>query len=244
MHRFYFPKTFPETNEHLTIEAGQELHHLTHVLRCQTNETVELFDGKGTQAVAKILSLNTHNANLKMIKVSKEKQKQIYTILACAIPKRSKFETIIEKATELGVDEIIPLMTKRTEVILKGDRAQKKQKRYEAISINAAKQCGRSTLPFIHEITRFPKALSYLKSNSEMIMPSLTDNSEPLFSHLKSLKSPNRISLLIGPEGDFTAQEYTQAHHEGAKPACLGSHVLKVETAALIALGCIQLYYQ
>jgi len=150
---------------------------------------------------------------------------------------------IIEKATELGVDEIIPLKTDRTEIKLTDSRQAKKQQRYQTIAINASKQSKRTIVPIIHPVTDFSSALNHLTKTSITIIPSLNEETKNLFNTFEKIKSPKAISFLIGPEGDFTPEEYAQAQNKGCIPVTLGTTILKVETAALCALSCANLFF-
>jgi 16S rRNA (uracil1498-N3)-methyltransferase len=164
--------------------------------------------------------------------------------LACAMPKKSKFETIIEKATELGVDEIIPLATKRTEVILKGERAARKRQRFESVATNAAKQSRRSTIPRIHDITEFRACIDALPKDALLIMPGLIEPRIDIARLFPLKEKEARLTVLIGPEGDFTPQEYAYAQQKGARIVSLGPTTLKVETAALAAVAFMMLHQQ
>lgn len=169
-------------------------------------------------------------------------------VLACAIPKKSKFELIIEKATELGVDEIIPLKTKRTEMELKGDRLQRTIARYQDVAVNAAKRFQRSRVPVIQSIADFASTLKSFTKETAVFIPSLAggDGGERrnIFEAFKAVPPPSRVAFLIGPEGDFTPQEYDLARAHGCIGVSLGKTVLKVETAALVAVACAQLWFR
>lgn len=147
MHRFFVPNA-DLNHKHLTITENKEIHHLTHVLRLKTGDTIIIFNGKGQEALAQIKGLNPNRIELALVAPVKESPHNAITLtLACAIPKKAKFETIIEKCTELGVDRIIPVLTQRTEIHLTGQRQEKKQQRYATVAINAAKQCQRNFCP-------------------------------------------------------------------------------------------------
>ena len=243
MHRFYCPEA-NFSSKHISITDRDELHHLRDVLRLKKNVQVCLFDGKGKEASGKLLSVTPQKTDITVLSVKELKQKKPLLILACALPKKSKFEFIIEKATELGVDEIIPLKTQRTEINLSGNRLVKKQSRYQTVAINAAKQSQRSFVPMIHPVMDFPSALDHLAKTTGTIIPSLTGKRENILNSFKKLRSPDAISFLIGPEGDFTAEEYAQAQERSCIPVTLGKTVLKVETAAICALFCANLFFR
>jgi len=165
-------------------------------------------------------------------------------ILACAIPKESEFELIIERATELGADEIIPLRTKRTEMDLKGDRLAKMIARYHDVAVNAAKQSGRPRVPVIHPVTDLTVVLKSFPERTTVFIPSLSGERKNILEAFKAVPSPSRVAFLIGPEGDFTPQEYDLARARGCIGVSLGKTVLKVETAALVAVACARLWFR
>lgn len=243
MHRFYCPEA-DFSSKHISITDRDELHHLRDVLRLKKNARLYLFDGKGREATGNLLSVASQQAVVEILSVKELKRKKPLIILACALPKKNKFEFIIEKATELGVDEIIPLKTQRTEMNLSGNRLVKKQSRYQTVAINAAKQSQRSFVPMIHPVMDFPSALDHLAKTTSTIIPSLTGKRENILNSFKKLRSPDAISFLIGPEGDFTAEEYAQAQESRCIPVTLGKTVLKVETAAICALSCANLFFR
>lgn len=171
-------------------------------------------------------------------------------VLACAIPEKSKFELIIEKATELGADEIIPLKTKRAEMELKGDRSRRTIARYQDVAVNAAKRFQRSRVPVIQPIADFASTLKSFTKETAVFIPSLPEGGgeggerRNIFEAFKAVPSPSRVAFLIGPEGDFTPQEYDLARAHGCISVSLGKTVLKVETAALVAVACAQLWFR
>lgn len=171
-------------------------------------------------------------------------------ILACAIPGKSKFELIIEKATELGVDEIIPLKTKRAEMELRGDRLQRTIARYRDAAADAAKQSKRLRVPVIQPITDFASTLKSFTKETTVFIPSLPGGEgeggerRNIFEAFKAVPPPSRVAFLIGPGGDFTPQEYDLARSRGCIPVSLGKTVLKVETAALVVVACAQLWFR
>src|SRR6185503_2350493 len=171
MHRIYAPhQNFPNK---VLITDRNELHHLKNVLRLKKNDTVQLFNGIDQEAMGVIDDISDINSTVKITEVRSIVPSRPTIILACAMPKKGKFETIIEKVTELGVDEIIPLETQRSEVKLKGERLVSKMKRFETVAINAAKQCKRTRLPFLHSVTDFRRTIDQLSVSSRIFLASL-----------------------------------------------------------------------
>ena len=242
MHRFFCEELLTRSNI-VTLIDKKEIHHLRHVLRLREKDQIILFNEKGEEACGEINAIAPKEVKVTILKISQPPQENISITLACAIPKKGKFEFIIEKATELGVAEIIPLKTKRTEVILTSERKNKKQSRYKLIAINAAKQCKRTNIPLIHPITDFQTAIHTLSPKSTLFIPSLIKERRNFFTALAQHKQIKTLTLFIGPEGDFTPDEYDFALKSGCIPISLGEHTLKVETAAICAISCASLFY-
>ncbi len=243
MHRFYCPQSDLQNLE-VTITDAKELHHLRSVLRLRKGDPLTIFNNQGEEATGRIASIQPAKATVTVESVHKNKPELPIIILACAVPKKSKFEVIIEKATELGVDEIIPLKTKRTEMELKGERLQRKIIRYQDVAVNAAKQSQRPRVPVIQLVTDLASVLKSFPADTAIFIPSLSGERKNIFEAFKAVPSPTRVAFLIGPEGDFTPQEYELARAHGAIGVSLGKTVLKVETAALTAVACAQLWFR
>lgn len=241
MHRFLSQNT--DLNEKtLTINDPKEIHHLSTVLRLKKGSEISIFNGQGEEVLAKVEVLNPQNVQLTIVSPVKKSNGSTVTVtLACAIPKKAKFETIIEKCTELGVDRIIPVMTERTEVRLSDERADKKQKRYETVAINAAKQSQRSILPTVDAPTAFKDVLKQLSPADAAFIPCLTGERKNLLEAFHVKPGQTNTIFFIGPEGDFTPQELKDALAAGCIPVTLGPHVLKVDTAAIAAISAAKL---
>ncbi len=241
MHRFISPHTDLQSSK-LTITDFKEIHHLTHVLRLQTGSEITIFNGHGEEAGARIDTITPRRISLTRISPVKNSAAGGVTLtLACAIPKKAKFETIIEKCTELGVDRIIPVITERTEVRLNDERQEKKRLRYETVAVNAAKQCQRNFLPAVDALTSFNDALKNLTDTNAAFIPCLAGERKNLLTAFHIKPGQRNIIFFIGPEGDFTAKELKAALSAGCIPVTLGPHVLKVDTAAISAMAVAKL---
>ena len=158
--------------------------------------------------------------------------------LACAMPKKAKFETIIEKCTELGVDRIVPLATERTEFVVEGERADKKNERFFRVAMNAAKQCKRLWFPEISAPVTFVQAVKELSQpGAGLFIPWLEGDRMSLSQALAARRDVMELVFFIGPEGDFTPEEVQLALKAGALPVSLGENVLKVDTAAMAVVA-------
>jgi 16S rRNA (uracil1498-N3)-methyltransferase len=241
MHRFLSKHTDLNTKT-LTITDPKEIHHLNTVLRLKKGSEIAVFNGQGDEVLAKVEALTPQSVQLTISSAVKKSTSNIITVtLACAIPKKAKFETIIEKCTELGVDRIIPVITERTEVRLSEERADKKQKRYETVAINAAKQSQRSILPVVEMPTTFNDLLKRLLPTDAAFIPCLAGERKNILDAFQLNEGQTNTIFFIGPEGDFTAKELKDALTAGCIPVTLGSHVLKVDTAAITTVAAAKL---
>jgi 16S rRNA (uracil1498-N3)-methyltransferase len=144
-----------------------------------------------------------------------------------------RMDWAIQKATELGVAEITPIVSSRCEVRLKDERTDKRMSHWRQVAISACEQCGRSVLPLIHP----PLVLEdWLKQSSAELKLVLHPVAEPLTSHRK----PQSLAFLIGPEGGLSDNEVALAQSAGFQPARLGPRVLRTETAPIVALAVAQ----
>ena len=240
MYRFYcqdadLSKIFVE------ITDTHEVHHIKDVLRLKKGSLVQIFNGRSEQADVVIEQINASAIQVRVNTVRKnEESGQAKIILACAPPKKGKFEFIIEKCTELGVDEIIPLKTKRTEVIFKEDRMAGKLSRFEAVAVNAAKQSKRIKVPRISPMTPLLEVLKGLDPEGLHLFPSLHHHPRQIAAELLKAGKKKPVTIFIGPEGDFTPDEVELAIRYGCIPVSLGDTVLKVETAAIATVALVK----
>jgi 16S rRNA (uracil1498-N3)-methyltransferase len=225
MHRFYLPNF-----QQPMLSAG-ELHHATHVLRVKAGDTVNVFDGRGREAQAQLGDAG----RLTILQQSATPPLRCRITLAQAIPKKN-MELIVQKATELGVTAIVPLISERT---LK--RPTGRPARWREIALEACKQSGNNYLPEIHPPQDARAFLNAPGTFDLKLIASLQPDSKPLKAVLAD--SPihplavSSVLLLIGPEGDFTPAELAAAKSAGCLPLALGPLVLRAETAALYALS-------
>ena len=236
MHRFYCPNTDFSPPKISIINSG-EIHHLTHVLRMRKGDKLEIFNGQGDEITGTLESISALEVQVLVLNRRTKKKVAAVVTLACAVPKKAKFEWIIEKCTELGVDEIIPMRTARTEVIIKEDRSERKNTRYQTVAVNAAKQSARATVPVVHPQRSFKEIIVSFDDRALRIVLCLAGDRRSLKDILANAKSFSQIVYLVGPEGDFTEQELDAALSAGFIPATLGETTLKVDTAAMIAVG-------
>ena len=229
-----------------TVEIGDsELHHLVDVLRCRTGDAVRVFDGEGQEALANLEEDEDGGFRIRLRRRLEIRAPFPRITLIQAVPKRGRMESILEKATELGVTEIQPVITERTVVRLNEKKREKKLERWEKIVLAAAKQCGTSIVPRIQPVVDYSVAMENLLSDGTALICSLEADAIPLKRVLKQLAAEDvsQITILIGPEGDFTENEYRNAKSAGAQPVNLGERVLRTDTAPLYILSAIDYTY-
>ena len=237
MHRFYFQHA-DFNHKTITINDPNEVHHMKDVLRLKVGDEVYIFNGRNQEAKTVITDIKAGAIEVRVDQVREVSSSgKVKIILACAVPKKAKFELIIEKCTELGVDEIIPLKTKRTEVFYSKEKNPAKQERFQKVAVNAAKQCKRLNIPKIHAMTEFTEVLKNLPEGGLAIIPSLNGNPQHIKQILGASERPLVATVFIGPEGDFTPDEVNLALEHKCLPVSLGDTVLKVDTAAITTVA-------
>jgi 16S rRNA (uracil1498-N3)-methyltransferase len=175
-------------------------------------------------------------ATLKVLEHWEALRPACFLTLAPAVLKGKSTDLEIEKAAELGVGRIIPLITARSEVKLDPVRAAKRISRWQSVAVEACKQSGNSFLPDITPIQPLPAFLDQNYAPNRKFVASLQDDAIPLGT-VAPIPDAQSIIWLVGPEGDFSVREYRQIREHGFQPVSLGANTLRSETAAIVALG-------
>lgn len=236
--RSYSSKLDPNSSRILL--SPEESHHLVAVHRAQVGDEVSVIDGQGSEWLAQVQTADKRGAALEGKRYVKHAPSPTRIALAQSIPKAKGMEGIIRKATELGIQDVYPIRSARTESKVRGGA---KTEKWQTVAIEAAKQSGNPFVPAIHPETTLERFLeSDAKDYSIRLIASLQMDSEPLYKRLAGTnlsESPSGL-FLIGPEGDFTDSEYGEIGDAGFLSITLGQHVLKCETAAVKALSLLQ----
>jgi 16S rRNA (uracil1498-N3)-methyltransferase len=242
--RFYIPPT-SWNPDRLALDDA-ETHHCLDVLRMKAGDRATVFDGRGHEATVEIAASGKGNVKFKLLQQAKTPPLACAVVLGQAILKGKNMDFIIEKATELGAAEIVPLLSDRTVVRIDADEAKDKREKWQRVAIEATKQCGQNWLPEI-ALPVTPKAFFDARPKFDLM---LIASLQPDAQHLKTLlhevagegplarlKRPRRVLVLVGPEGDFTPAEISLAKSAGCRPLTLGPIILRTETAALYCLS-------
>lgn len=225
---------------------GEEHHHLSRVARIKPKEKVWLFDEHGRSYLARVEETKGDMTRLSILEKRDKDETRIKITLAQALIKSKKMEIILQKATELGVTNIIPVITART-IIKIEDKIQKKMERWNKITREAAKQCQRSLLPSIFAPMLLKKLIEERKEAKKLL---LSENRGEYFreiliknSEIRKDKPPSSVLVLVGPEGGWTEEEERYILDHEFEAVSLGRHILRAETAAICSLALISFFW-
>jgi 16S rRNA (uracil1498-N3)-methyltransferase len=230
-------------NNPVVTLSRDDSHHLTDVLRVGLAGHVVVSNGVGGEAYAEVIGIESGGVTLRILERQYRAGSGTMITLIQAVPKAQKMDWIIQKATEIGVWGILPVMTDRGVVKLEDARADKRTERWQRIAVEAAKQCRTAWIPKVHPVCLLTDVLNGELSLDCLLMGSLEEDAVPLRVCLGKLKAhpPKSVGLMIGPEGDFSPRECALARQAGAMPVSYGSRVLRVETASIFGL-CVLSY--
>ncbi|RKW55549.1 MAG: 16S rRNA (uracil(1498)-N(3))-methyltransferase [Lachnospiraceae bacterium] len=222
--------------------SGSDVNHIVNVLRMKIGEEL-LISVKGDwDYLCKIEEIENDRVNLKLLESMEQRELPIKLTLLQGIPKSDKLEMIIQKATELGVSEIIPVKTNRVVVKIDEKKTQAKVNRWNAIAQSAAKQSKRSIIPKVLKPQTIDNALEIVKDYGVKLLPyENADGIKKTKDILNSLDSKNNIAVFIGPEGGFEEAEVKKSTDSGFEVITLGKRILRTETAGLALLSNIMI---
>jgi len=215
---------------------GERLNYIANVLRLKTGTTVSVFNGKGGEYDAHIVSINKRSAELEIGEFSnKDIESSLSIVLAQGISRGERMDFTLQKATELGVTRIVPLFSERCTVNLKGERLDKRVRHWQGTVRSACEQSGRNLVPKIDT----PISLAeFLNCDTEPCRILLDPESTQSLASISPI--PSAVTILIGPEGGFSDTERRLAYAKHYQGVQLGPRVLRTETAALAAISAIQ----
>lgn len=241
MSRFYLP------SDHWQGDCwevrGSEAYHALKVMRLRSGDTCTVFDGKGRAAKVRIVSSESSSSfTAEPISFIASPSPQAEITLCQAIPKGGNMELIIQKAVEMGVGRIIPVITERTVVRLSPSDAEAKAEKWRRTVLEACKQCGQNTLPVLETPCLFSDFIRKGDLPEYKVLAALLPEAQPMRAVFEAARGAGVCSaaLLVGPEGDFSPAEYETALAQGFSPVSLGSIILRVETATFLAVSALR----
>jgi 16S rRNA (uracil1498-N3)-methyltransferase len=234
--RLYVDKSLtPNQSIELDDDNG---HYVRTVLRLKTGDSLILFNGKGDEYNGELGEVNRKAVRvLIQAKSVRSVESPLHINLGLGISRGDRMDLTVQKAVELGVNQITPLLTERCVVQLKGDKQQQRLQHWQKIIQHAAEQSGRTILPELTEIALLQNWVAN-QAGLKIFLDPYADQ------HLAQLQPAEmKVTLLTGPEGGFTEQERHIATVTGFTPVRLGSRILRTETASIAALAAVQMLW-
>lgn len=213
-----------------------QAHYVGRVLRMPVGATVRVFDGSGPEYEGELVKVGKKQVRVELREcLPGLPEPRLHIHLGQGLSRGERMDWAIQKATELGVAQITPIISERCEVRLKDERADKRLAHWRQIAISACEQCGRSVIPSIHPPTPLQEWLA-VEAELKLVLHPVA---EPMSTH----RPPSTLAFLIGPEGGLNDAEIELARSAGFQPARLGPRVLRTETAPVAALSVAQLLW-
>lgn len=237
MYRFYIRPEQVSCGE--VVISGMDVNHIRNVLRMKPGEKIIACDGQGMDYICEIMILDKEKIIAReMSHALTNTELSTRITLFQGIPKKDKMELIVQKAVELGVSEIVPVMMKRCVAKLEEPKKeQKRRERWQGIAEAAAKQSGRGMIPIIKPIVSYYEALQQAKAMNLVIIPYENAQKRVEKEIFQKAAGLGLVGVFIGPEGGFESQEIENAKEIGAKIISLGKRILRTETAGLTTLS-------
>ena len=221
------------------LELSAENHrHAIQVLRLKLEEELIIFNGEGGEYTARVIEMEKRNSKVRIEAYDPvNRESSLSSTLVLAMIKPDKMDFAIQKAVELGVSNIQPMLTKRSVINIKANRLDKKMQHWQAVVIAACEQSGRTAIPQIAEPLSIEQCLQHYQASSCIAMLPTTDRK---FKDLGTLKTDVGIALFIGPEGGFTDDEEHLMEENEVNAVNFGSRILRAETAVIAGLTACQ----
>lgn len=242
MHRF-----FVEPDQIIgsaAVISGSDAHHINDVLRLCPGKRIIICDGDGYEYTGEIIKAGKDEVAARIVLVMKSRSEPpVRVILAQGMPKKAEtLEMVIQKATELGVCRLVPLISERTVVRPKEEKLEKRWTRWNRIALEAAKQSRRAKVPVVDFPCTLKEFLDSVSRDTLCLIPYEMEKSVGIREALEweASKGFNRpVVIIIGPEGGFSPGEVDEARRAGAVPVSMGPRILRTETAGITALGIV-----
>lgn len=229
--RFFIDAPLSIGQHHL---PDAQAHYIGRVLRHAVGDAVQLFDGSGQEFLGELIEVGKKTVRVELREqFSGQAESPLRIHLGQGLSRGERMDWAIQKAVELGVAEITPIVSERCEVRLKDERADKRMTHWRQVMISACEQCGRSWLPVIHAPLSLADWLALVEADLKLVL-------HPVAAALTSHARPRTLAFLIGPEGGLSDGEVEQATAHSFQAARLGPRVLRTETAPVVALSVAQ----
>ena len=222
---------------------GQDAHHISRVLRMQVGDSIVVVAPDGAAGIAKIESIVMDKVALALQQtIVEDKEAPLNVYLAQGLPKSDKMDYIVQKAVELGIRGVYPMDAEHSVVQYDQAKKNKRQERWQKISVEAAKQCGRAIVPIVEPIRNLATILAGIAAETVVLMLYEGQTAQGLKQALAEHHAKDYL-LLVGPEGGFSAKEVALCQSHGACIVTLGPRILRTETAALAGVSIVMYEY-
>jgi 16S rRNA (uracil1498-N3)-methyltransferase len=215
----------------------RESRHLLRVLRVRPGDAVEVLDGRGTVREGRFAGESGGRARIEVVETREAPRLAPELVLMPAVAKGKAMDLILRVATEIGAARIVPVFTAHGEVRLDEARAVERRGKWETVMVEACKQCGLPWLPDLTVPRPLEEAFSSLPEDALRIVASLEEGGRPLADLLDPAAAAAGVVFAVGPEGDFSPEEYALLREQGFRPARLGAQVLRAQTACAYVLS-------
>ncbi|WP_368488508.1 16S rRNA (uracil(1498)-N(3))-methyltransferase [Clostridium sp. BJN0013] len=238
MNKFFVPQA--DINFNTVYITGDDLKHINKVLRLKIGDKVNVNNCHGKEFLGLIDNIDREKVTINIVeelKVYNESTLKLY--LFQGLPKSSKMDLIVQKATELGVSEITPIITNR--VVIKGDfKELKRVDRWNKIALEACKQCKRSIIPPVNTPIYFEELLKCLSNVDLIVVPYEMEKSigiKKVINSIECREAINKVAIVIGPEGGFEKEEIEKLKDINSKIVTLGPRIFRTETAGFVCVA-------
>jgi len=237
--RIYYPGLLSQ-GQAIELDTQTSV-RIARVLRLKIGDALTLFNGQGGEYKSHITQLDKRRVCCEILEfIDRSVESPLKIHLAQGISKGERMDYTIQKAVELGVDEIIPLMTARTSVNLSPERQQRRLAHWQSIVISACEQCGRNKVPEVKPIESLANWLLTNRDSLNIVLDPGATQGLKTFPTSKQHAMPQPVTLLIGPEGGLSREEISLAAQHGFIPTQCGPRILRTETAAVAVLSVLQ----
>jgi len=246
MPRFFVqPSDIVSGENGVTISIyGEDAVHITRVLRMKVGEHLTACDADGFEYETVIKSFGEAVILDVISKKKSENEPPYIATVYQSLVRGERFDTVLQKSTELGAVRIVPVITSRCTVRLEKKEYEKKVARWQRIVYEASKQCGRAKVPTVENPMFFADALNEATEADIALFCYEGNGTVPISSITEEIKSPDTVSIMIGPEGGYSEDEAALAKESGMKMTGLGHRILRTETAAPFVLSCLSYKYE
>ena len=237
MNRF-FVKREDITGDKIFITDKEDVHHIVKVLRLKKNDKIEISDGIENEYIAEILEATSDMVVCEICeKLLEDREPKVEITLVQGLPKQGKMELIVQKAVELGVGTLIPCIFRRS-INSDSEKANKKTDRWQKIAKEAAQQSKRKIIPKVENCEDMKSLIGKLDEFDLVLLAYEDERKASIKSELRENRiSPQKVAVIIGPEGGFEEAEIEAAKEAGCEIISLGSRILRTETAGFVALS-------